>query len=464
MALLPPPLVPVQPRLQGRPQHLLPHVDLELLRRVGDPHVRGVHLGGEALRGFEVHGEGPRARVHRQPAGDAHRLEQLEPLLLEVHLPELLHRPALDDVPQRHAPPRVHGQDVPPVVQHGVPHDPGGAVDCGNGRRVQGRGLLLAAVLPHGVGAGKGRRPSDEGRPRPPPVLGDRRAPLAHLRAHRACPDGLPGLVERNSQHGGRLLHQEGALAGGEIRAVHAAVPPPAVDVGEAAVHRQGPDAVLVHPEGLHAALLPEVPELDRVVRGAREAQPARRVHGEGADVVHVPLQLHLLAARAGVPHAHGLVAAPRHQDRPRRVHRQAVHRLLAPVAGDGLIRRAGRGGVPRPAPPRHHGHGHHRRGCRGLEVPEEHLPAEPPRGHEARLGGGGQRHDVVRVLEQGAHALPLVRARSIPDLEGLIGRARHQGALYERNVVHPIGVPVVALQELWGRPLEIPALDCGVP
>ena len=61
------------------------------------------------------------------------------------------------------------------------------------------------------------------------------------------------------------------ALTRAELGGQYAGVPAPRVEGGEVLVHGQRPHPLLVHPEGLDAALLAERPQPHRPVRAARQ-------------------------------------------------------------------------------------------------------------------------------------------------------------------------------------------------
>mmetsp|Transcript_415 Transcript_415/g.1562 ORF Transcript_415/g.1562 Transcript_415/m.1562 type:complete len:228 (+) Transcript_415:554-1237(+) len=194
-------------------------------------------------------------------------------------------------------------------------------------------------------------------------------------------------------------------------------------------VEIQGPDGVLVDGEGVHAPLLTQVPDPNRLVAAAGDAQRSSPVQSDAPNVAEVPLQSQLGKhgslvvpfARPGVPDPQDPVGGPTGQDRTGRVDVASVTR--AGVRGAVAVKvpkHATRGSPPRvrgacrrPPPPEAEPARPHRR----LQVPQ--LDLAPQAGGDEGLGLLGRRdpHHVVAVLVQGRHEPVVVLCATVPPL-----------------------------------------------
>mmetsp|Transcript_42652 Transcript_42652/g.71188 ORF Transcript_42652/g.71188 Transcript_42652/m.71188 type:complete len:277 (-) Transcript_42652:461-1291(-) len=221
------------------------------------------------------------------------------------------------------------------------------------------------------------------------------RAPLVHEGGGGGRPQARPPpghLLRLQAQplHGLLLRAQEDTVPCVEVRHVNILVPPAGVHFGEGGVGGERPHGVGVHGEGLHAALLAEIPQPQRVVGGAAQAPPPARVQHQRLHVGRMPLELKALVASARIPHAQALLRGARDHHSGRLIHRQRVHRLFVPVCAKRFEFARGSHGA--------------------VEVPNVDLAAEPS---GDKLSGQRRSHDrlhVVCVLVECAQTLASVR------------------------------------------------------
>mmetsp|Transcript_3676 Transcript_3676/g.16141 ORF Transcript_3676/g.16141 Transcript_3676/m.16141 type:complete len:205 (-) Transcript_3676:1141-1755(-) len=168
-------------------------------------------------------------------------------------------------------------------------------------------------------------------------------SPPSDPASHRRRPDALcpDGIVEGERQDALLLLEEHRGTPVRQVGGVDAAVGAARVADVPAGVHGDAPYRAVVRAvHRLHAPLLPEVPQPQRVIARAREAQATVAAQRRAPDVAGMAPELTNPRTGATVPHPDDVPGASGHERVTGVVQRQRVRRLLLALGVDDQIRR----------------------------------------------------------------------------------------------------------------------------